>query len=36
MALELIKYQTMMVMSFVKHQAQLVTEYDKLFQQAAA
>ena len=36
MALELAKYQTMIVMFFAKHQSQLVIEYDKLFQQAAA
>jgi hypothetical protein len=36
MALELAKYQTMMVMFFTKHQPHLCIEYDKLFRQAAA
>ena len=36
MALELAKYQTIMVMFFEKHPPQLCIEYDKLFRQAAA
>ena len=36
MALELVKYQTMMVMFFKHHPADACIQYDKLFRQAAA
>ena len=36
MALELVKYQTMMVMFFKHHPAEVCIHYDKLFRQAAA
>ena len=36
MALELVKYQTMMVMFFMSHPPSTCIEYDRLFRQAAA
>lgn len=36
MALELVKYQTLIIMFFSRHYPQQVVEYDKLFRQAAA
>ena len=36
MALELVKYQTFMVMFFTHHQAEQCINYDDLFRQAAA